>query len=132
MGKARRGPGPGQTRLPAWWLDGRQPALSRFGEYLLHARDFERRKAPPRGCSVAMRHAYERIQSVHEAALDRAWRQVGMISDGYSDEAASVVAEHYLFCEDWHDVAAAHGMGYDKVKKLAYAALSWLDGQEEW
>lgn len=108
-------------------------AMRRFQSYRLHALDMEARKRPPREMSPSMRAAWASIQRVHEARLDEAWEEVGRIARGFSDEAAALVAEHYLFCEPWSDVAAAvgAGMGEDKCKKRAYAALAWLDGEGE-
>lgn len=108
-------------------------AMRRFQSYRLHALDMEARKRPPRGMSPSMRAAWESIQRVHESRLDEAWEEIGRIAAGFSDGAAALVAEHYLFCEPWSDVAAGAGpeMSEDKCKKRAYAALAWLDEEEE-
>lgn len=104
-------------------------ALDRFTEYRRRALDLEWRKPLLRGCGEAMRPAHRYVIGIDEAALERGWAEVGLVSRGYSDEAAALLAEHYLFCEEWHDIAAANRMGYDEVKKKCYRALLWLDGR---
>lgn len=107
------------------------PALIRFREYRTRALDLEERKGTLRRSSPAMRQLHGYVMWLDEAALDRGWEEVVRIAEGFSGEAAEVICEHYLWCVDWHDVAAGHRMGYDEAKKLSYRAFLWLDGQGE-
>lgn len=102
-------------------------ALARFEDYSLHARDLEKRKAKYRSGAATRRARAAKIISDHEAALDAAWFEIEEIKVGVGELEADVAAEHYLFCRDWYDVAAEHGLTYDSVKKRCYAALRWLD-----
>lgn len=65
-----------------------------------------------------------------EEILDRAWDDVAEIERTCGDTACQLVVRHFLFDEDWHDVAADMGIPYDKAKKIAYAAIKSLDSRE--
>lgn len=107
------------------------PALHRFTEYRRRALDLEERKGTLRRAPKAMRDVHRYVlEQVDERAVDSCWEEVGLVAEEYSGEAAELLAAHYLFCEDWHDIAAERGKGYDEVKKKCYKALLWLDARE--
>ena len=106
------------------------PALHRFTEYRRRALDLEQRKGTLRRSTPGMRAVHHYVIWIDEQALDRGWNEVGLVAEEYSDEAAELLAAHYLFCEDWHDIAAERRKGYDEVKKKCYRAMLWLDDRE--
>lgn len=103
------------------------PSLARFRSYRLHAEQLEDMKSWPRAASDAQAYRRSVIASIHESKLDRAWSELEVIATWYGDLPAQVISEHYLFCHDWHDISAELGIPYDKLKKLAYRTLVWLD-----
>lgn len=105
-------------------------ALDRFVEYRRRALDLEARKARLASSDEAMRAVHRYVVEMDEEALERGWAEVAEVASGLSEEDAAMLAEHYLFCEDWHDVAASRRRGYDEAKKRCYRALLWLDGRE--
>jgi hypothetical protein len=106
------------------------PALLRFTEYRRRALDLEWRKGTLRRSTPGMRAVHNHVILIDEQALDRGWEEAGIVAEEYSDDAAELLAAHYLFCEDWHDVAAERSRGYDEVKKKGYRALLWLDARD--
>lgn len=101
-------------------------ALERFLRYRAMALLLESAKEAPRN----VRDEAVRAVSWCDAALDEAWEEVGVIHETLDDEDAEIVASHYLFLEDWRELGARHGYAMDKVKKVAYRALEWLDAYE--
>lgn len=120
-------------RWDAWRKDRAYmcPAIHRFRDYKLRAEDMERRRPKLRTCPPSMLPVHRRIMAEHEGKLEAAWDEVAVIESELGAEAASIVAEHYLFCDTWADVAARHGTGVTKAKETAYKALAWLDARED-
>lgn len=107
-----------------------QSALGRFREYRNRADDMERRVRAWRSSRGLLRRAHAYVLAIDDAALDEGWREVALVAEGYDEDVAELLAGHYLFGEDWADMAATHGLGYDMVKKRCYRALEWLDARE--
>lgn len=105
-------------------------SLERFEVYALHAKDLEERKFAAKYAKKTKRLRSSKIIRAHEEALDAAWESVDLISREYSELAASIIADHYLFGIRWTDTAYRHNSTPDGVKKRAYRAFKWLDAQE--
>lgn len=103
------------------------PALQRFRSYASYARALEEYKPLTRGGSLNKRARAAMVCSEAERRLDRAWSEVEQMAALSGWEAADMAADHFLMGLDWHDVAAARGMAYDKCKKAAYEAVKALD-----
>lgn len=106
-------------------------SLHDFRGYQVTARSLERLKRQLKSTKAQV--GKERIGwciDRCEEILDRAWDDVERIECGSGDTARQLVVRHFLFDEDWHDVAADMGIPYDKAKKIAYAAIKSLDSRE--
>lgn len=109
-------------------MDGSR-ALDRFADYRDAACALEAIKEESRTAGSVRPCLIENMR-VYESIMDAAWDEVGTVACGLSDDAARILAEHYLFCEEWESASAICGMSLWKAKKLAYAALEWLDALE--
>lgn len=103
------------------------PALQRFRSYASYARALEEYKPLTRGGSLNKRARAEMVCATAEERLDRAWVEVEQAAALSGWDAADMAADHFLMGLDWHDVASARGIPYDKCKKAAYEAIKALD-----
>ncbi|MBY4798335.1 hypothetical protein K6V98_08250 [Collinsella sp. AGMB00827] len=78
-------------------------------------------------CPKGMRQAHRYIMEIDERAIERGWEEVVTVERNYSERAAKLLADHYLFGMCWQDAATESKLAIDKAKKEAYAALIWLD-----
>lgn len=104
-------------------------ALHRFRSYMWSAESLEKAKEELRSprLNAERRKRLMYVIAQCERSLDAGWREVGTIAERDGDAAAELVAGHFLFGEDWHDLTASLGISYDKGKKVAYAAIKALD-----
>ncbi len=69
-----------------------------------------------------------RSNELAEAWLDAAWVAVDAVQVDFDDEAASILAHHYLLGETWRECAAMLGRKSRNTPQIkAWAALDWLD-----
>lgn len=63
-----------------------------------------------------------------EAWLDAAWTAIDAVQVDFSDDAAMILAHHYLFGETWNECAALLGRKSRNTPQVkVWAALDWLD-----
>lgn len=106
-------------------------AQARFDGYRLHALDMEKRKSKIKAGVATRRARSIYIVAAHEDELDKAWEEIECIADNVGEEEADIVAEHYLLCQDWYDIAAYHDISRFAAVRRAKKAFKWLDSQEE-
>lgn len=109
---------PGEA-LRRFWRYQDAAALMVKTKRLLHSRDSSLREWAE--------HAMPEIEDV----LDDAWGEVGRLDELYDGLSSHIVATHFLFGYSWEETAAMYQIGIDKAKKLAYAAIRWLDASKE-
>ena len=107
--------------------EGRDTSMSLFQSAYLASLSLEEYKPRLRRGDEQSRSRASAICARCEETIDAAWGLVALIAKDVGGTAAEVVAEHYLFGDDWHTVSAMHGLPYDLCKKLAYSAIRSLD-----
>lgn len=60
-----------------------------------------------------------------ESELDDAWCIIGGISEMGSDDGANVLCRHYLWLEEWGEVAKSVGHTSEECSALAEMTLRW-------
>lgn len=69
----------------------------------------------------------ERAISCCEGELSDAWDVVGGIAELSSDEAAQVVCRHYLWLDEWDEIARSLGHTETECQALLEITLDWCD-----